>query len=284
MTGWNALVGAMLFGAMLFAVAAAAPAPDLAPGSGVGKPARAIKLDKTLKEISGLATAGPNSVFAHNDEHAIIHEIDVRTGAVIRSFALGKPTVAGDFEAVAVRGDMIYLATSGGLLYEARIKKHRERTSYNVFDTGLGGVCEVEGLAFDSEANAFLLLCKRAALDPERKRLIIYRWTFTDRLAKPRPWLDLSWSDLLPAHARSHEVRASELARDPKSGNLFIVDSNAAAIIEITPQGKAAGYRALAKESHPQAEGLALMSDGSIVVGDEGRGKAGRLTVYGPPK
>lgn len=279
MNGWAALVVAMLS-----AVAAAAPAPDLASESGVGKPTRAFKLDKTLKEISGLATAGPSSVFAHNDEHAIIHEIDVRTGAVIRSFALGKPTVAGDFEAIARRGDMIYLATGGGLLYEAKIKKHRERTRYNVFDTGLGDVCEVEGLAFDPEANAFLLLCKRASLDPERTRLIIYRWTFTDRLAKPRPWLDIPLIDILPAHARNQEVRASELARDPKSGNLLIVDSNAAAIIEITPQGKAAGYRALAKESHPQAEGLALMSDGSIVVGDEGRGKAGRLTAYEPQK
>lgn len=243
--------------------------------------AREFKLDKALNEISGLAPAGPTSVFAHYDEYAIIHEIDIRSGAVIRSFALGKPTAPGDFEAVAVNGGFIYLATSDGLIYEARIAKHRQRSAYNVYDTGLGGSCEIEGLAVDPKTGAFLIPCKKSSLDPGNKRLIIYKWTYADRLAPLKPWLNIALSDIVPKGGAAQNFRAADIARDPKSGNLLIVDSGGAAIVEITPGGKSAGYRKLNADKHPQAEGLAIMSDGSIVVGDEGGAKAaGKLTVY----
>ncbi len=279
-------IAAAVIAAIVAALPAAAPAQEKSPLAALDtkKPAGAFKLDKVLNEISGLAPAGPSSVFAHNDEFAIVHEIDLSTGDILRSFALGKPTVAGDFEAIAVSGEFIYLATSGGLIYEARPKKHRERTSYDVYDTGLRGKCEVEGLAVDPVVKGLLLLCKRSSLDPENKRLIIYRWSFAERLTKLKPWLDIALSEIVPAGAVAPEFRATELTRDAKTGNLFVVDSAAAAILELTPGGKRVGYWMLPKENHPQAEGLALMKDGAVVIGDEGGSKAGRLTVYRPRK
>jgi uncharacterized protein YjiK len=274
---------------LLLVVAAAATfaSPSLAQSSSLlsrldtEKPAQSFALDPTLAEISGLATAGPTSVFAHNDEHAIIHELDVTNGTIIRSFALGRPTIAGDFEAIVARGEFIYLVTSDGLLHEAPIKKHRERARYVVYDTGLGDTCEIEGMALDG-SGAFLFQCKNSTLDKENRRLTIYRWRLEDRFRETSPWLEVPLADIIPDKDKRQNFKASELQRAPRSGNLLVLDANAGAVIEITPQGAPVGYRLLARRTHPQAEGLALMPDGSLIVGDETRGVAGRLSIYRP--
>jgi uncharacterized protein YjiK len=246
------------------------------------KPTQVVPLDPMLAEVSGLAPAGPRSVFAHNDEYAIIHEVDITNGVIIRSFALGKPTVAGDFEGIAVWGKFIYLITSDGMLYEAPIKKHRERARYVVYDTGLRGLCEIEGMAVDLSANAFLFSCKSSELDKQNKRLTIYKWSFADRLEEQRPWLEVPLADIIPEDGKRQNFKPSELQRDPKTGDLFVMDASLGALVEITPQGSSVAYRRLTKRSHPQPEGLALMSDGSIVIGDETRGASAKLSIYRP--
>ena len=67
-----------------------------------------FQLARGLTEISGLAVASENSVYAHNDEHGIIYEIDLSSGAILAAFALGEPTVQADFEGIAVFGQRIY--------------------------------------------------------------------------------------------------------------------------------------------------------------------------------
>lgn len=274
---------------LLAAMAAALPEIAFAQANSwlsrldTSKPAQTFALDPTLAEISGLAPASATTVFAHNDEYAIIHELDIATGAIVRSFALGKPTIAGDFEAIGVAGQYVYLITSDGKLYEAPIKKHRERARFTVYDTGLADVCEIEGMAVDPHAEVFLLLCKNAALDKKNNRLTIYRWTIANRLEEQKPWLQIPLAEVIPEGSKRKNFKASELQRDPKTGNLLILDANAGAILEITAQGGPVAYRALAPHTHSQAEGLALMPGGAIIVGDESRGNArGRLTVYRP--
>lgn len=245
------------------------------------KPAQAFKLDPTLAEISGLAPASATTVFAHNDEYAIVHELDITNGIITRAFALGKPTIAGDFEGIAVSGQNVYLITSDGLLYEAPIKKHRERARYTTYDTGLKEFCEIEGMAIDQDADAFLFLCKNSVRDKKNKRITIYRWTVAERFQDHKPWLEIAIADVVPENGKRENLKASELQRDPKTGHLFILDANAGAVVEITQQGAPVAYRPLAPRAHSQAEGLALMPGGAIVVGDESRGAAdGRLTVY----
>src|SRR5512147_3239724 len=77
------------------------------------------KLPKKLDEISGLAFDEQDRLFAHNDERAVIHQIDWHRGSLVKSFALGDPPVRGDFEGIAVAASRFYLMTSDGMLYSA---------------------------------------------------------------------------------------------------------------------------------------------------------------------
>ncbi len=243
-------------------------------------PVSVFKLPKNLVEISGLAPAGEKSVYGHNDEHAIIHEISVDDGTVLRSFALGEPTVAGDFEAIARIGAFIYLVTSDGLIYEARPQPHAQRAAYNVYDTGLGKTCEIEGMAPDEEGG-LLLLCKRSTLNKRRDRLILYRWRFEDRLNEKTPLINVALRDLAPRPVEG-SFRASGLERDANTGNLLIIDSNAGAVLEITTRGAKVAYHAIGSKAHPQPEGVTILPSGLFVIADEGRKKKGALSIYKP--
>jgi uncharacterized protein YjiK len=264
---------------MKVAYVAAALFAQSAAAADFSAPAGMFKMSGVLTEISGLAPAGPHTVFAHNDEFAIVHEIDVKTGAIVRSFALGKPTVPGDFEGVAYAGGFIYLVTSKGLIYEARPGEHGKRVDYNIYDTRLGKECEIEGMAPAESPGEFYLLCKHSAFDKEGKRLILYKWSYAERLKPLKPVIDVAWKKIARA---SKDFKAADLERDPKSGDLLIVDAAAAAVVEISTQGAPIGYYRLLGGRHPQAEGLALLPDGSVIVGDEGQGGEGLLTTYPP--
>ncbi|HUF75282.1 MAG TPA: hypothetical protein VMM35_03345, partial [Longimicrobiales bacterium] len=105
-----------------------------------------FELPGRLDEISGLAVTPDGRLFGHDDERALVHEIDPMSGSVGKRFSAGDPPLRGDFEGIAIVGERFFLVTSTGLLYEMREADDRSEAPYRISDTGLGAHCEVEGL------------------------------------------------------------------------------------------------------------------------------------------
>lgn len=231
-----------------------------------------VALVAALAEISGLAPAGPGRVYAHTDEEATIYELSVATGEIARKVALGRPAAVGDFEAILVRGDRLSLATSAGVVYEADLAQSGRALAFRAYDTGLGEVCEIEGFA-PSGDEGYYLACKR-----KERRLVVHEWTRDDGASVV---VDMKLAGAVP---NPKDFRAADLVADPKTGTLLVLDSAAGAILEVSLKGEPRGYWRLGGD-HPQAEGLAVLEDGRLLVADEGRvgrGKigAGKLTLY----
>src|SRR5476651_788315 len=145
------------------AIAAAPPQDGATVSDYLGQtPANQFYLPEGLSEVSGLAAASNNTVFAHDDNYAIVYEVDLKSGKTINAFALGNPTVKADFEDIAVRDGYVYLLTSDGRIFEAPVGENRKRVLYNAYDTGVGAHCETEGLANGTVEGDFLILCKKA--------------------------------------------------------------------------------------------------------------------------
>ena len=273
--------------AMLFAPLAAAAPPGRSATSISAylshPPDHQYFLPQGLSEISGLAVASPNTVYAHNDEFAIVYEIELDTGKALKAFALGKPTAKGDFEDIAVRGGYVYLLESDGRLFEAPIGEHRQRVRYNVYDTGVGVHCETEGLSTGPQDGDFLILCKKPNENEFKDRLVIYLWNLRDRAPVSTPWLNVSLDGLVqPLDQANFHPSAFYWRRD--RGSFVIVSAKGHSAIEIDEQGKLIDRVKLNKEDHPQSEGLTIMPDGRLVLSDEGPRGRGKISIYTLPR
>ena len=248
------------------ALAAGTPAATL-------HPLAATPLPGALTEVSGLAPASATSVYAQNDEQATVHEIDLASGKTLRSMSFGRPPLTGDFEAIIAADGRLALITSGGEAVMADIRERRGRLPFQVVDFGIDKECEVEGLA--RSENRYFLICKKA-----KRGLLVYEWSQGEGARKK---IDLKLGDLVPNPV---DFRATELVHDPETDSLLVLDSAAGAILEVSLHGKPLAYWRLGGD-HPQAEGLALLADGRLVIADEGKmggGSigAGVLTIYPP--
>lgn len=233
------------------------------------------RLPGALSEISGLALVGNSSVYAHGDEAATIFELDFQSGKILRTFSLGRPPAIGDFEAIAVRENEVMLITSAGVIHKAALVPRRRSLEFKTLDLRLGRECEIEGFAPAEAGNGFYAACKKS-----KGRLVIYKWSPEGGAEKA---ISLKLKGAVP---NPGEFRVTEIVNDRKSGTLLVLDSAAGAILEVSKSGKSAGYWKLGG-AHPQAEGMALLPDGRIIVADEasqGEGSigSGRLTLYPP--
>ncbi len=242
---------------------------------------RQLPLNKQLIEVSGLAAASDNTVFAHNDEFAIVYEIDIRDGEMLRAFALGDPTIPGDFEGIAAYDGRIYLITSAGMLYEADISDHRARTRFNVYDTGAGSFCEVEGLSRTPQPGEFFILCKRPRKGAAGGQLSVFRWSLAERRPVSKPDLVTPFRDFLPGSEREG-FRPAGIEWDGANETLMVVSSKSAIVYSFDLDGKFLRKSRLSPDRHLQSEGLAVLSSGAVVVADEGggRNRAGLISVY----
>jgi uncharacterized protein YjiK len=229
------------------------------------------RLPNRLREISGLAVSADGRVFAHDDERAVIYEIDAGRGALVKAFAVGDPIALGDFEGLAIAPDGVFwMTTSEGRLYRFEEGADGAQVPYETFDTGLRTVCEIEGLAYLAAEESLILACKQNHDRSMRDRISLYLWRFAGEAV---PWRELREAELTAA-AGVRRFRPSSLDVDPASGRLLLLSARDAALAELGPDGALLAARAL-HPSHVQAEGVAALPDGSLVIADEGgRGRA----------
>jgi len=243
------------------------------------KPIARWYLPPELAEISGLAFTPDGRLLAHGDERSIVSEIDYRRGVIVKQFVLGKRPVRGDFEGIAVVGDTVYLMTSDGDLYAGPEGAKGAHVLYTVYETGLGRLCEAEGLTYDPDGHDLLLGCKNPRKKDLKGKLAVYRWQLPRGPLSSQPAI---MADLKPIEkaADLKSVSPSSIDRDPASGNFVILSGPDHALVETTPDGAPITTHTFTPEEHPQPEGAAFGPDGILVIADEAaRGRA-VLTVY----
>jgi len=236
-------------------------------------------LPNRLKEISGLAVTSTDRLFAHNDERAVIYEIDIPGQRIAKEFGLGDPVVRGDFEGLFVLEDRFFLVTSDGVLFESFEGDDEERLDYNMYVTGAGRLCEVEGLSANIERTHLLLACKTPRSRELRSSVTLLPWSIEERRLAPEAMIRLPL-DAFTERVKGKEFNPSGLSRAPDSDHFLVVAARQNAIAEISLDGRLLGIMSLDKGRHQQTEGIAFLSDGTLILADEGTGQRGRLTFY----
>jgi len=272
--------------AALLACACAQPAPPAeAQAQGAesiegslfsAAPAQQWRLPDQLREVSGLAVAPDGRLFAHNDERAVIYQLDVNEGRIVKTFALGETIAAGDFEGLAITpSGQFWLTTSQGELRRFTEGEDGGHVAFATFDTGLRNVCEIEGLAYLAAEDSLILACKRNEARDMRDTISLYAWR--DGAGVARPWRRLAETELASA-AGVERFRPSSLDIDPATGRLLLLSARDGALAELDG-GRVVSARALGPQ-HAQAEGAAILADGALAIADEGGDGRALLSIY----
>jgi len=234
------------------------------------------ELPGVLREVSGLAPWADGLVLAHQDERAEIFLIDYQQGRVVQQWHMGLPTLKGDFEGIDVDGSRVTLMTSDGRLTSGELPSSGSLIArVTRDDTRLKGLCEFEGLAH-TPWGAWVLPCKA----PKSRGSGLFSLYFlrpTGAGTFDRTVLDIRRGGFKKSlHPSSVAVTAR--------GSYVVLFGPEHAIGEFSASGETLALIELDRRRHPQPEGLALTTDGRLLIADEGPGSGdrGRLTVYGP--
>lgn len=236
-------------------------------------------LPAALKEISGIALTPDGRLFGHADEKGMVAEIDTATGEVTNTFYLGRPAVREDFEDIEIVGEVFYLVTSSGDLYEFKEGNDGDAVKYREYETLLHSGNDVEGLCYDATVHALLLACKGDGGSDYKKQKAIYGFPLATKQLIDRP--RFLFSAKLPGWNK--DFSPSAIARNPVDGNFYLLSSTAKAMLVMNADGSIKDIRKLPKDTHNQPEGLVFLPDGSFFISDEGgSGTRATLTRYPP--
>jgi uncharacterized protein YjiK len=230
-----------------------------------------------LNEISGLALTSRGTVLTHDDNVGRVYEIDPKTGILLKSFSLlGNPK--GDFEAITIAGDYVYLMESDGKIFKFQEGADGKQVPYTTYDTGLGEQCEFESFAYEADSSRFVMVCKKFMDKKAPHALVMFHI--------PAPLGNLSGISTLripieEAVGKNHwkNLHPSDINIDPFTGDYVIVASREKALIEVTPDGDVVRSEPLPGE-HRQPEGIAVTKDSLLLVSDEANVKPAVITVY----
>jgi uncharacterized protein YjiK len=236
---------------------------------------RRFDLPGRLDEVSGLTFTADGRLLAHDDERGRVQEIDPETGEVRKHFDLGSDGLRGDFEGIAAVGERLFLITSTGQLYEFREGADRTSVPYRLTDIGVGPSCEVEGLDYDPIDEVLILACK--TVTPDRGDIVLPRLSL-DPAVGVLPSLRIPRALLAPFDL-GPDFAPSGVAVDA-GGTILIVSGRNEALIEVSRDGRVVAGIRLRKGRHPQSEGLAIGTDGTLYIADEKNGQDARLSVY----
>lgn len=236
-----------------------------------------IVLSSELNEISGLALS-KNRLFCHNDEYAIIYEIDTNNGEIIKSFNLGSGILKGDFEDLVIMDNDFYLVESNGTIYKFCEGKKNQGVDYQIIKTELKTKNDVEGIQFSINKKNLLLLCKESAGKKLKGYRAIYELDLKSKKLNLTPKYLIKTKKVKAKTGRKNFNPSAIKLTHKKT--FLILDGKGKSIVEINLDGEIINAIPLNKKIHHQPEGIEILNNGTIIISDEaGKGKP-TLTFY----
>ncbi len=229
-----------------------------------------------LREISGLTLTARGTVLTHDDNVGRVYEIDPKTGILLKGFSL-EGGVRGDFEAITIAGNDIYLLESKGKFYKFTEGADASQVPYSVFDAKLGKECEFESLVYEADSTRLVMVCKKIRGKDAPHELLIYRFPLpADRATMSTVSVPIEqvigqnkWKDFHP----------SDITIDPTTKNYVIISSREKGLLVMTPDGDVVRSGPLPGD-HRQPEGVAITADGLLLISDESNVRPATITLY----
>jgi len=260
-------------------------------------PSKHYELPKYLKEISGLSTRTDKKIICLQDEEGLVFQYNTEKKEVTKEFKFGKKN---DYEGIEFVREIIYALRNDGTIYEIKNfdSKKQKTKKYTTF---LDADYDTEGLGYDAKNHQLLIACKEKAGDRKdwllKKAIYGFDLKTKKLLEKPVHLIDLEEihqvlnnSDFqvyatqilsfLGGKAGNHFFKPAGIAVHPKTSDLYIVSTVGKILVVLSPSSKVLYAEPLNPKLFRQPEGITFLSDGTLLISNEGAGKRANILKF----
>ncbi len=236
-----------------------------------------VKLTHKLDEVSGVAITNDGRLFCHDDERAVIYQVNYETGKIIKRFQIGKFGLESDFEGIAIAEGIFFLLSSDGKLYQFKEGNDLEKVDFKEYNLGFSSKFEFEGLCYDSKINSLLIISKNYPGKKHKGTRAIYSFSLENYKINKLPKILISLKKLSKKFGIK-DFYPSGITMHSKSRDYFIVSSKGQpSIVRISNSGKLLNAYKLDEKYFAQPEGIVFLSDSTLLISNEAKGKRATL-------
>lgn len=233
-------------------------------------PDSTFELPEILREISGITLSDDEkTIFCVQDELGAVFEYDCLDDKVKNRFRF---TDIGDFEAVTLRGDELFVMRSDGRVFSFNYKKKKEISQFMLSINAFN----FESLIYDEVNKEFLTISKDAMLNTLESKRMVYKFPYN----KPeKATLDFEvdvheinetiTSNLTEMESNDLLFNPSEIAIHPMTREIYILSASDRVLTVYDKGGLKAVYP-LPAELYYKPEGLTFYKNGDMLISSEG--------------
>lgn len=232
-------------------------------------------LPEVLREVSGIAYMDANRFACIQDEEGTIFIYNRATNAIEKEIPFAG---TGDYEGITLAGNTAYVVRADGRLYEVPLNEGMR--GVNEWETSLTVEQNVEGLFYDKKGDRLLLAIK--GNEPHTKDYKgVYAFDVRSKkfVKEPVFKIDVNNSLLNGSGKKGGDIKPSEIAIHPVTGDIYVSDGPAARLLVMDAEGNAKKVYHLGNE-FPQAEGITFSPSGELFISNEGKKRGTIIQTY----
>lgn len=237
-------------------------------------------MPQNLFEISGITfhNGDPKQVFAIQDEDGDLFYLGLKDKEAKYTKFGGK----GDYEDLGILNDQVIVLKSNGELHTFPISKINTPEVADVVKTkDLVPKAEYEGLATDEKTGTVYVLTKEVKKG-KKGQTEIFAFKFDQGKFTPSGTFALSHEDIAKTAGESKiNFRPSALAKNPKTGEWYILSSMNKLLVVTDENFKVKSSQPLKGGAFNQPEGIAFDRDNNLYISNEGGSlAAGNILMF----
>ena len=263
------------------------------------KPEQSVVLPPVLHEISGITSITDELLACVQDERGVIFFYDLGKQQLVSNLRFHAD---GDYEGICRVGRDLYVLRSDGHLFRVRdFMLPKGNSGYTTVEYPTGSIGKNnEGLCWDSIGNRLLIACKgKVGKGPEWKdQRHIYAFDLKTHQLDKDPLFAFDLEDIrrfavehrvpLPTREKKKDgssepflrFTTSAIAIHPDSHELYVVSSTDHLLFVFGMDGKLHHLEVLDPVRFNKAEGIIFLSDGDLLITNEGQDKRPTLLRF----
>lgn len=246
------------------------------------------QMPKELNEISANVLLSGTRMACIQDNAGVIFIYDMQSKTIESTIPF---STTGDYEGLAVVGDTYYVLRSDGMLYEIETRGKNEKPHVATYQLPLSASNDTEPMCYDRTHNRLLVGTKEGDLSGKGTNGVYSFDLGTKKMSTDELFtISGAGSEANDEHKKksdnkkdagkkkdnktSPDIRPSEIAIHPKTGEVYILDGPKSELLIADPTGHVKSVTQLDRKTFPQPEGMCFSSTGELYISSEG-GKNG---------